>query len=74
MQLAHPRDDGFFALCVEMHSKCRIFTGETVDAFGEFIHVILQGGKGDGRLDKDKMFCLLRVTVFCFFYLVGWLH
>lgn len=71
MQFAHPWDDGFFALCVEMHSKCRIFTGETVDAFGEFIHVILQGGKGDGRLDKDKMFCLLRVTVFCFFTLLA---
>lgn len=43
MQLAHPRDDGFFALCVKVHSECRIFAGETVDAFGEFIHVILRG-------------------------------
>lgn len=45
MQLAHARDDGFFAFCVKMDSKCWIFTGETVDAFGEFIHVILQEEK-----------------------------
>lgn len=45
MQLAHAGDDGFFAFCVKMHSKCRILTGETVDAFGEFIHVILQEAK-----------------------------
>lgn len=45
MQLAHAGDDGFFAFCIKMHSKCRILTGETVDAFGEFIHVILQEAK-----------------------------
>lgn len=41
MQLAHAWDDGFFALCVKMHSERRIFPGETVNAFGEFIQIIL---------------------------------
>lgn len=55
MQLAHAWDDGFFALCVKMHSKCRIFTGETVDAFGEFIHVILQEAKKTPKQNrKDR--------------------
>lgn len=45
MQLTHPRDDGFFALRVKVHSKSRIFTGEPVDAFREFIHVVLRGQK-----------------------------
>lgn len=47
MQLAHPRDDGFFALRVEVHSERWIFAGEPVDAFGEFIHVVLRGRKED---------------------------
>lgn len=41
MQLAHAWDDGFFALSVIMHSKRRVFSGETVDSFGEFIQVVL---------------------------------
>lgn len=45
MQLAHAWDDGFFALCVKMHSERRIFPGETVNAFGEFIQIILARGK-----------------------------
>lgn len=45
MQLAHAWDDGFFALCVKMHSKRWIFPGETVNTFGEFIQVILVIGE-----------------------------
>lgn len=41
MQLAHAWDDGFFALRVKMNSECRILSGETVNTFGEFIHVVL---------------------------------
>lgn len=42
MQLAHAWDDGFFTLRVKMHSERRVFPGETVNAFGEFIQIILQ--------------------------------
>lgn len=41
MQLAHAWDDGFFALRVKMNSERRILSGETVNTFGEFIHVVL---------------------------------
>lgn len=45
MQFSHARDDGFFALCVKVDSKCWVFSGETVNAFGEFVQVILQEGR-----------------------------
>lgn len=45
MQLAHAWDDSFFALCVKVHSKGWIFSGESVNGFGEFILIILAGGK-----------------------------
>lgn len=45
MEFAHARDDGFFALCVKVHSKGRIFFGESVNSFGEFILIILARGK-----------------------------
>lgn len=41
VQLTHPWDDGFFALCVIVNSESWIFSGEPVDTFGEFVQVIL---------------------------------
>lgn len=45
VEFAHARDDGFSALCVKVHSKGRIFFGESVNSFGEFILIILAKGK-----------------------------
>lgn len=45
VEFAHARDDGFSALCVKVHSKGRIFFGESVNSFGEFILIILARGK-----------------------------
>lgn len=55
MQLAHARDDGFFALGVKMHSKRRIFSGETVNTFGEFIQVVLVKSKKITEELKDAV-------------------
>lgn len=41
MQLSHAWDDGFFALGVKMDSERRVLSGEAVQAFGEFVHVVL---------------------------------
>lgn len=80
MQLAHAQDDGFFTLCVKMHSERRIFPRETVDTFGEFVQVILS----TYRMIKGKSWrCNLHSTVkylkeiagqLNYFYLVGWFH
>lgn len=41
VQLPHAWDDGFSALGVKMNSERRVFSGETVDALGEFVQVVL---------------------------------
>lgn len=42
MQLSHTGDYGFLALGVKMYPESRVLSGEAVDAFGEFVRVVLK--------------------------------
>lgn len=70
MQLPHPRDDGFLALCVEVNSKSGVLSGEPVDAFGELIQIVLVGDKSGVRKSASRCFNSELVNI----YLVGRLH
>lgn len=77
MQLAHARDDGFFALCIKMDSECGVLPGETIDAFREFVHVILVIRlKKEGRFSwkTESIFVFFQAVIKSIFYLIGWLN
>lgn len=61
VELPHAWDDGLLALRVKVHPEGGVLTGETVDALGELIRVILhtKTNQGDGIKTKLQYFTVL---------------
>lgn len=59
MQLAHAWDDGFFALGVKSYSESGVLSGETVDAFREFVQVVLVKRKKKKTFRDNPLLALI---------------